>query len=239
MPEDKKADDKMDVDAAPAAAKEPEPPADPVATLKTGAAAPSAAGARGVGRETCSLGARTCNTRVRDVVTASVRAAALSPALPFSRSPHPLALWRLADFKAALTAVERFVATREPRFVQAALGIAGKVRALEAKEGCKGKGAAVLSAVMATNLPPAHPLREALTSALAPLVTPLDAASSDEDKKEKPRPLSPEAEVLLSLLVLILVIDAKKKEEGCALADTLYERLSAWNRRTLDPFAER
>jgi len=144
-----------------------------------------------------------------------------------------------ADLKAALAAVDRFVATREPRFVFVALGTVGKVRALEAKEGFKGKGAAVLAALLNTIVPPAHPLRTALTDALALVSAPVEAASSEEEKKEKSKPLGPEAEVLLSVLVLVLLIDAKKKVEACAAADLLLERLATWNRRTLDPFAER
>jgi len=45
--------------------------------------------------------------------------------------------------------------------------------------------------------------------------------------------------VLLSLLVLVLLIDAKQADGATALADALYARLASWNRRTLDPFAER
>ncbi|KAL1530151.1 hypothetical protein AB1Y20_001067 [Prymnesium parvum] len=142
-----------------------------------------------------------------------------------------------ADFKASLAAVDRYISTREPRFVHAALTLVGKIRSLEGKEGYQGKGASVLNSMVAHLFPAAHPHREMFRSVLSPLTTPLEAVAVDE--KEKAKPLNPETEVLLSLLVLVLLVDAKKKEEACTCADKLCERLLTWNRRTLDPFAER
>ena len=68
----------------------------------------------------------------------------------------------LADLKAAIASTDRFVSTREPRFIAAALRVVDQLRTLEKMEGRCGQGAALVSSVLSQNLPPTHPLRENL-----------------------------------------------------------------------------
>ena len=210
--------------------------------------------------------------------------------VPFPASPpvpHPLPHLApsCADLKAAVVSIDRFVSTREPRFIAAALRVADQLRVLEKKEGCGGQGATLVSVFLSQGLPLAHPLRDTLLGYLSPLATPLTATDDEKKEDEKKRPLGPEAEMFGLLLVLLLLIDAKRFEEATrnpiapspppcrphptcrvrppcliparppcppiptpwptntlqslACATALVERLSTWNRRTMDPVAER
>ena len=159
------------------------------------------------------------------------------PAAP----PDPASLYR-ADIRSAQASVERFVTSREPRFAQAALKLMACLR--KAGFAAASPTQPVLAAAIASAFGPSHPLRERLLAALPPPAAEPEAADAagaegKEGGEAKKRPLLPEMELILELLVLLALIDGGKLPVALSLADALLERVASWNRRTLDPFAER
>lgn len=159
------------------------------------------------------------------------------PAAP----PDPASLYR-ADIRSAQASVERFVTSREPRFAQAALKLMACLR--KAGLAAASPTQPVLAAAIASAFGPSHPLRERLLAALPPPAAEPEAADAagaegKEGGEAKKRPLLPEMELILELLVLLALIDGGKLPVALSLADALLERVASWNRRTLDPFAER
>lgn len=64
-------------------------------------------------------------------------------------------------------------------------------------------------------------------------------ATSEADKASKPLPteISPELEIYFYLLLSVLLIDQKKSKEACEVTNLAIDRMSQWNRRTLDPLS--
>jgi len=148
----------------------------------------------------------------------------------------PVATMR-TDLKAAVSSADRFVTTREPRFIASAIRVIDQLRAFAKKDGLTGKGAALVSELLTQGLAPANPLRGTLLGFLAPMAAELAPEEKKDDEKKKQ--LSPEGEMLAANLVLCLLIDAKRLDEALQCSSAVVERLSSWNRRTLDPVAER
>lgn len=68
---------------------------------------------------------------------------------------------------------------------------------------------------------------------------PQDDNGDSDDKTRSPKNIHPEVEMYLGLLVLVFLIDAKRFNDSIALSHQLEERLSTWNRRTLDPLSSK
>jgi len=139
-----------------------------------------------------------------------------------------------ADLKAALGLIERYTVTRESRFAASALRLLNSLRKVGKDSPGLSKG--ILTAAITQSFS-TSPLRAPLLGYLSAVsATASEEPVAEESERKK---LLPEVEVFLSILVLLLLIDTKAVEPAVTCSLTILDRLSSWNRRTLDVFAER
>lgn len=175
----------------------------------------------------------------------------------------------VTDLHAAFVLIERFVSSREPRLMAAALRFVLPLR--KAGKESPSKMVAALSAA-ASVYAPVTPLKQPLADVLAALPQPTadevaaasmppedeaekkakeEAAAAakegDKEKSEKeakavekkPPAKLPESEMLIALMALLLQIDLGQTTAAMPWALQLMERVAALKRRTLDPIAEK
>ena len=155
-----------------------------------------------------------------------------------------------AELNAALLQLDRYVSSREPRFIATALRALLPIRT-------KGKASpahavASLSLAGATYIGASAPLKAHFNELLASLpqptadVTAAAAAAPEPAEGEKasvvekkPAPKLPECEIFVALLLQMLLIDCGKATSAMPWSLLLMERVAALKRRTLDPLSEK
>lgn len=127
------------------------------------------------------------------------------------------------ELNATVALIERFVATREPRFMSQALRSVGQMRA--AGKADPSHAVAALRAAAEVHMAATAPLKAPLTELLSGLPQPnpeiAAAATPPEDeekskaaKKKTPPEKLPESEIFIALMALLLLIDAGQKAQA-------------------------
>lgn len=143
------------------------------------------------------------------------------------------------ELKAALALIDRYVSSREVRFAMSSLRMLAALRKKVKEVG----GVGWVSTAVSVHLGANHTLGSGLVQLLATLPQGPTAMEADDAVDKKPtgtkRSLLPEAETYVALLALLCIIDLGSAEQATTFAAALLARLGAWNRRTLDPIAEK
>lgn len=167
-------------------------------------------------------------------------------------APAPVPLTLKQELNAALVLVEKYVSSREVRFMANASRLLPVLR--RKVQASPAKSVPTLVETVSQTLAPSNPTRKLLLTQLEGLAATLPAeadaeagkddpmeaedASADKKAKEK-RSMLPETEMYVGLVVLMFLIDSKANEAALACSKVLFERLGSWNRRTLDLLSDK
>eukprot|EP00320_Phaeocystis_rex_P000219 CAMPEP_0119076298 /NCGR_PEP_ID=MMETSP1178-20130426/85810_1 /TAXON_ID=33656 /ORGANISM="unid sp, Strain CCMP2000" /LENGTH=518 /DNA_ID=CAMNT_0007058567 /DNA_START=44 /DNA_END=1600 /DNA_ORIENTATION=+ len=167
-------------------------------------------------------------------------------------APATVPLTLRQELNAALMLVEKYVSSREVRFMANATRLLPVLR--RKVQASPAKSCSTLVETVSQTLAPSNPTRKLLLTQLEGLAATLPAeadaevgkvdpmevedASADKKAKEK-RSMLPETEMYVGLVVLMFLIDSKAAEAALACSQALFERLGSWNRRTLDHLSEK
>jgi 26S proteasome regulatory subunit N3 len=164
-------------------------------------------------------------------------------------APPPPPLTLREELNAALVLVEKYVSSREQRFIANAMRLLPVLR--RKVQAGPAKSVPTLVDTVSQALAPSNPTRKLLLTQLESLAATLPAEAeagkddpmeedvpADKKAKEK-RTMLPETEMYVGIVVLMLLIDSKATDAALACSKVLFERLGSWNRRTLDALSEK
>jgi len=167
-------------------------------------------------------------------------------------APAPIPLTLRQELNAALVLVEKYVTSREVRFMANATRLLPVLR--RKVQASPAKSVPTLVETVSQTLAPSNPTRKLLLTQLEGLAAtlpaeadaeagkddPMEAEDAPADKKAKEkRNMLPETEMYVGLVVLMFLIDSKATEAALACSKVLFERLGSWNRRTLDLLSDK
>jgi len=168
-------------------------------------------------------------------------------------APPPVPLTLKQELSGALVLVEKYVSSKEVRYMANATRLLPVLR--RKVQASPAKSVRTLVETVSQALAPSNATRKLLLTQLETLAATLPADMADaeagkeedameteepaEKKAKEKRSLLPETEMYVGLVVLMFLIDRKATEAALACSKVLFERLGSWNRRTLDLLSDK